>query len=167
MPGAIPGDTATDFVVVVSRDEGRWAASTPPLRVGDDLDALVAAMRQEWSDVGTFGFVSVAEDFFVTVRVGTHGDVHLLLSDSTAALEWPIARQVLDRLGLPVPSDDDLDDMQPAGDLGLFADLGLGAGEVEDLLGDIESFPDEMLSDIAGRLGFGDVFERALDDALD
>lgn len=166
MPNPTSEGTATDFVVLVARDEGQWSASALPTRVGDDLDGLVRALRQEPSDVGTFGFVSVADDFFVAVRVDTHGELSLLLSDATAASEWPVARQVLDELDLPEPDDEEIDDVQPVGNLHMFDDLGLDARELGTLLGDLDLYPDEMLSGIARRLGFGEAFERAVDVAM-
>ncbi len=52
-------------------------------------------------------------------------EMRLLLSDVTAATDWPIARSVVDHLELPLPDDDE--DQEPAGDLGIVADLGMGA----------------------------------------
>jgi putative tRNA adenosine deaminase-associated protein len=104
----------------------------------------------------------VADDFFVAARVTGDG-VRLLLSDVTAADEWPFAREVLERLGLPEPSDEDFDDIVPAGDLALLADLGLPEMELSLLLSDIDAYADEMLFSIARRLGFGDELERLVD----
>jgi putative tRNA adenosine deaminase-associated protein len=89
--------------------------------------------------------------------------VRLLLSDVTAAAEWDLADQVLDCLGLDVPDDDDLDRVEPAGDLDLFDDLGLGALEVAVLLSDLDAYADELLSSLAARLGFGQRYERVVD----
>ena len=49
----------------------------------------------------------------------------LLFDARVLAWFWPFAREELERLGLPEPSDEDFDDIVPAGDLALFADLGL------------------------------------------
>jgi len=86
-----------------------------------------------------------------------------LLSDVTAADEWPLARAVLERLGLPEPSDDDFDEIVPAGDLSIFADLGLPEMELSLLLSDIDAYADEMLFSIARRLGFGNELEKIVD----
>jgi putative tRNA adenosine deaminase-associated protein len=163
--GAWPdGGNGTDFVVAIVRDEGRWSASVLPPRIGGDLDALVAALRQEPSDVGTLGFVSVAEDFFVAARATVSGRPLLLVSDAAAATESHIGRQVLERLRQPVVTEEEV---MPAGDLAMFSDLGMDSRELEALLADLELFPDEMLAGIANRLGFGEEFERAVDDATD
>src|SRR5205085_6888973 len=95
-----------------------------PEAATSSLEHFLAVLRQQPGEVGTVGLVDVADDFFVVARVAGD-DVRLLLSDVTAADEWPLAREVLEWLGVPEPSDDDLDDVVPAGDLSLFSDLGI------------------------------------------
>src|SRR5690606_39367067 len=95
------------------------------------------------------------EDFFVIVRVGVTG-TRVLLSDVTAVEEWELAESVIEFLGLPDPEDDD---EGPAGDLGLLADLGMHPIDMGVLIDDDDRYPDEMLSDIAHRLGFGPEFD--------
>ena len=53
--------------------------------------------------------------------------------------------------------------MWPAGDVGIFADLGLDEMELSALLGDLDAYADEMLLSVADRLGFADVYDRALE----
>jgi putative tRNA adenosine deaminase-associated protein len=155
-------DAGRVFAVVCSREEGQWEIGLLPERASSSLEAFLAAVRQQPGDGGALGFVDVADDFFVATRITGDG-VRLLLSDVTAADEWPFARQVLDRLGLPEPSDEDFDDIVPAGDLAMFADLGLPEMELGLLLSDVDAYADEMLMSIARRLGFGDEFERLVD----
>lgn len=145
-----------DFALVAYREEGVWQlGELPHDRVGD-LEELVTELRRYPGDFGSIGFIAIDEDFFVIVRVaGT--EVRLLLSDVTAASEWPIARDVVDELELPVPEDDD--DPAPAGDLGIVSDLGFGAMDMGALLDDLESYPDEVLGDIASKLGFGGLYD--------
>ncbi len=155
---------AIDFAVAAYREDGAWAISTLPARAATELDVLVRTLAQLPSEVGTLGMVSVDDDFFVVARVsGRH--VRLLLSDVGAATESPLARAVLERLDLPLPDDDD-DQIQPAGDLGIVADLGLTATALGALCDDPDLFPDELLGDIAARLGFGRQFDDMLDSAL-
>jgi len=90
----------------------------------------------------------------------------LFLSDVTAAVDYPLARQVLEALDIPVPSDDDLDQVLPAGDLSIFADLGLDEMELGAVSADLDLYPEDAVAHIAERLRFGDVVERALDTAL-
>jgi putative tRNA adenosine deaminase-associated protein len=110
----------TDFAVIVYREEELWEADVLPTALTADLDGLVQALRRQPSTGGTIGFAGVGNDFFVAIMVFGE-DVSLFLSDLTAAVDYPLARQVLDALDIPVPSDDDLDQVLPAGDLSIFA----------------------------------------------
>jgi putative tRNA adenosine deaminase-associated protein len=146
-----------DFALVAYREEGVWQVQEVDPEKAADLDGFAAELRRYPGDGGSLGLVSVDEDFFLLVRV-LGPAVRLLLSDVTAATDWPIARSVVDHLELPLP--DDEEDQEPAGDLGIVADLGLGAMDMGALLDDYELYPDEMLGDIAGKLGFGSQYDE-------
>jgi hypothetical protein len=60
-------------------------------------------------------------------------------------------------LDIPVPDDEDLDQMLPAGDLLIFADLGIDKMDLGALAGDLDLFLDEVLASIARRLCGGGV----------
>jgi putative tRNA adenosine deaminase-associated protein len=158
----MPDQPGVDFAVVAYREEGQWEVGGLPLWVAEDLAALLRVLRQQPSEGGTIGMVSFDDDYFVAVRL-FGDDVRLLLSDVTAADESPLARQVLAALDLPIPAGDDLEHVQPAGDLGIFADLGMSAMDLGALCGELDLYPDEMLSDIATKLGFADAFDQAVD----
>jgi putative tRNA adenosine deaminase-associated protein len=163
-PQDVESAAAIDFAVAAYRDEGEWTVSPLPPRAATDLDVLTHALGQLPSDVGTIGMVSVDEDFFVLARV-SGGHIRLMLSDVGAATESPLALAVLERLALPAPDDDD-DQIQPAGDLAILSDLGLSAMELGSLCDDEELYPDEILADVADRVGFGRDFEELLDTVL-
>ena len=112
------------------------------------------------------GFVSIAEDFFLAVRI-LGDDSRFLLSDVTAAHDWPLAREAVERMGLPMPEGDELDDVRPAGDLRIFDDLGVGPDELDLLCGDLDLYPDEMLASVATRIGFGEQFDATLESLPD
>ena len=150
------GVDAVDFALVAYREEGVWQVQELAEDTTDDLDHLAVELRRYPGDGGSIALVSVDEDFFLIVRV-LGPETRLLLSDVTAATDWPIARAVVDRLDLPLP--DDEEDQEPAGDLGIVADLGMAAMDMGALLDDVELYPDEMLSDIAARLGFGTQYD--------
>ncbi len=156
---------AIDFAVAASCEEGVWSLAALPPRAATELDVLLRALGQLPSDVGTVGMVSIDEEFFLLARVSGGGHVRLLLSDVGMATESPLARAVVDRLDLPPPDDDD-DQIQPAGDLSILADLGLAATELGAICDDVDLYPDELLHDIADRLGFGDAFDDVLDSVL-
>ncbi len=148
-----------DFALVAYREEGAWQLEELTPDSAADLDVFAEELRRWPGDGGALGLVSVDEDFFILVRV-LGPQLRLLLSDITAATDWPLARAAVERLALPLP--DDEDDEAPAGDLGIVADLGMGAMDMGALLDDLDLYPDEMLGDIAGRLGFGSLFDQTI-----
>ncbi len=146
-----------DFVLVAYREEGVWQLQELPADTLGNLDTLAHELRRWPGDGGSIGLVSVDEDFFLLVRV--LGDqVKVLLSDVTAATDWPIARSALEHLELPTPADDD--EQVPAGDLAIVSDLGMGAMDMGALLDDFDLYPDELLGDIARQIGFGSLFDE-------
>ena len=156
----------TDFAIIVYREEDHWEADALPAAVTADLDGFVRALRRQPSIGGTIGFAGVDDFFFVAVRV-LGDDVSLFLSDLTAAADYPLARQVLEALDIPVPSDgEELDQVLPAGDMSIFADLGLDEMELGAISADLDLYPEDAVAHIAERLRFGDAVERALDIAL-
>ncbi len=154
-----PGSDAS--AVVVYREDGVWQAGLLPDALTEDLEGLVAAVRQQPGDSGGLALVDVAHEFFVVVRVAG-GVERLLLSDVTAAVAWDLAQQVVERLDLDVPGDDDLEDVWPAGDLAIFSDLGMDEMELGAVLSDLDAYADEMLATIGARLGFAPAYERVV-----
>jgi putative tRNA adenosine deaminase-associated protein len=148
-----------DFALVAYREEGLWQLEELSAETAGDLDRFANELRRWPGDGGSLGLVSFDEDFFLMVRV-LGADTKILLSDITAATDWPIARAAVEELELPLPDDDD--DQAPAGDLGIVSDLGMGAMDMGALLDDLELYPDEMLGDIATRLGFGALYDEAV-----
>ncbi len=148
-----------DFALVAFRQDGVWQLQDLAPTAFDTIASLGQALRHVSGDEGAVGMVAVDEDFFVIVRVDGPR-TRVLLSDVTAADEWELAQSAIDFLGLPPPEDDDIE--VPAGDLGLLDDLGLHAIEMGALLDDVELYPDEMLSEVARRLGFGELFDDAV-----
>jgi putative tRNA adenosine deaminase-associated protein len=148
-----------DFAVAAYREEGVWQVVELVHDVLTDVERLAHALRRFPGDGGALGLVAVDEDFFVLVRV-TGPTLRVLLSDITAADEWELARSAVELLGLPEPEDDD--EQAPAGDLDLLGDLGMTAMDMAVLLDDLDLYPDEMLSDVARRLGFGSQFDEAV-----
>lgn len=157
--------STSDFAVVVYREDETWDAEVLPASFAENLDSLIRALKQQPSLGGTIGLAAVGDDFFVALRV-IGSRVSVFLSDLTASVDWPLARQVLEYLDIPIPDDEDLDQVLPAGDLSIFADLGIDEMDLGALAGDLDLFPDEVLASIARRLGFGPAMERALDVAI-
>src|SRR6059058_749528 len=156
----------TDFAVIVYREEDQWEADALPSAVTADLDDFVQALRRQPSMGGTIGFAGVDDFFFVAVRV-LGDDVSMFLSDLTAAVDYPLARQVLEALDIPVPGDDEeLDQVFPAGDMSIFADLGLDEMELGAISADLDLYPEDAVAHIADRLRFGEAVRLALAEAV-
>ena len=153
--------TSGDFCIAVYREDNVWEAEVLPVAMIENLDSIIGTLRQQPSIGGVIGLTAVGDDFFVITRV-IGGHVSVFLSDLTASVDWPLARQVLEYLDIPVPYDEDLDQVLPAGELSILADLGVDEMELCALSGDLDLFPDEVLSSLARRAGFGAAFDRAL-----
>lgn len=150
---------AIDYALAAYREDGVWQLQELAETVLDSVESIAHGLRRFPGDGGAIGIVSVDEDFFVLVRVAG-STTRVLLSDVTAADEWELAQSAVEFLGLPTAEDED--EQVPAGDLDLLGDLGMHAMDMGVLLDDVELYPDEMLSDIARRLGFGDQFDDAI-----
>lgn len=147
---------AIDLAVVAYRDEGRWSLADLSGRALDDIDTIAKELRRYPGENGALALIAIDEDFVLLVRTQGH-DVRVLLSDATAATDWTLARSAIDHIGVHVEDDDD---QAPAGDLAIVADLGLAAADMGALLDDLDLYPDEVLSEIAGQLGFGERFDE-------
>jgi putative tRNA adenosine deaminase-associated protein len=169
---AMPEVNETDFAIIVFREDDRWDADVLPVAVTSDLTGFIRALRQQPSIAGTIGLAGIDDYFFVAVRV-LGSQVSVLLSDIGAALDYSLAEQVLDYLEIPVPAEEDIDQVLPVGDLSIFADLGLDEMDLAAICSrldlDADDPPDSVedaMESIAARLGFGPAMERALDLAL-
>jgi putative tRNA adenosine deaminase-associated protein len=153
------------FAVVAFRDGTQWRVEPLPPAVLGDLGVLLSALRSQPPEGGPFVIASVEDEFFVIARQEGRR-TSLLLSDLTAAVEFPLAEQAINKLGEEPPADDELDEVWPVGDLELFSDLGLPEEEMEDILDDLDALPDEMLDTIVDRLGLTEQYGAATAAAL-
>lgn len=148
------------YAVAAFRDGGGWRCEPLPPSVLDDLSVLLQALRSQPPEGGPFVVAVVGQEFFLLARqAGAH--INLMLSDLTAAVEFPLAAQVLERFGEDPPADDEMDEIWPLGDLDLLEDLGLSEDEMEAIVDDLDAFPDEMLDAIAERIGIAEPFGAA------
>ncbi|MCW2815649.1 MAG: hypothetical protein JWN84_3104 [Nocardioides sp.] len=149
---------AVDFAVAAFRDDGSWVVQELAHDLEADVDSLAGALRRFAGDEGAMAMVGLDDDFFVIVRV-SGSLTRVLLSDVGAVDDWELAESAVEFLGLPYPEDDD---DEVAGDLDLLGDLGLPALELGLMLDDVDAYPEELLSDIARRVGFGELFDDAV-----
>lgn len=149
-----------DFVIAVYREDGRPLAVPIDYDLANDFDELIRQLGRLPGDSGAVGFVSIAGEFFVACRVRGRA-VEVLLSDSGAANDWPLARDIMDYLGEEMPDEDD--DSVPVGDLEMFAANGLRAFELEQIATDYDADSDELVLQIVRKLKVGPEFERAVE----
>jgi len=148
---------AEDISVIAWHEDGRWSVAELET---DDLTEIIDRLKGQHTNGGAVALLSVNEDFFIVARaLGTN--LQMMISDVTFALEDDLAADLVDVLDLPFPEEDD--ESQPGGDIDLLVDLGMNVMEIEALASDPELFPDEAVSAIAHRLGFGAQFDELYD----
>ena len=152
------------YAVAVHRDSGQWHVEPLPPTVLADLGVLLQALRSQPPEGGPFVVASVDDEFFLIARQ-EGARISMLLSDMTASVEYPLAEQALSRLGEDPPEDDELDEVFPVGDLDLFTDLDLPEDEMEQILDDLDAYPEDLLESIVNRLGLSDEFANATESA--
>jgi putative tRNA adenosine deaminase-associated protein len=156
-------DDDIDIVIAAYREDGQALVQALDKDLANDLEELIIQLRRLPGDAGALGFVSLVEEVAVLVRVrGQH--VQVLLNDSAAANEWPIARDVADYLNIDVPDDDDDDEeAEPIGDLGILADLGVSEFDLETLVDDLDLGSDQLLAELAQKINIGSEFKRVVE----
>lgn len=169
VPASSGAPTAPDLVALVSRTEvdgSSWEVELLPARLADDLDDLVAALRQSGGGRDALGLVNLEDEVAVLVRVGAGGagsPVRLLLSDVTAAWAYDLARDIVEALDVEVPDEDDLDEVWPVGDLSMLSDLGADEMQVGAVLSDTDAYAGELLDRLARLAGFGPQWGRVVE----
>lgn len=148
-----------DLVVALYREDGQPVVLALDPDLANDLDALITQLRRIPGDGGAVGFVSIAAEFFTIVRVrGKH--VQVFLSDVIASGDWPIARDVVDFLGLDVPDEDE--ESAPVGDLDILHDAGLHDFELEAIAGEYDEDSTALLEQVAKKIKFGPQYTKAV-----
>ena len=149
-----------EFAVLAWREDGKWNLSRLPDDAIQDIGIALDALRAQQVDGGAIAMLSIDDQFFIIIRqIGAK--MQMVLSDVITALDYEIAAEVLELSDIDFPAEDDAD--EPAGDLNIFADLGLDAMELQMICDDDEMFPDEQLEVISRRIGFGDQFVELVD----
>ena len=152
-----------DFVIAAYREDGQVNVVGLNDDLANDLEELIVQLRRLPGDAGAIGFVSLVEEVFVAARVrGRH--VQVVLNDAAAALDWPIARDVVDLLGEELP--DPEDDAEPMGDLTMFADLGLSDFDLGAIIDNLDLGSDQALMEIADKINIGPQFRKVAEAAL-
>jgi putative tRNA adenosine deaminase-associated protein len=160
-------DDEIDFVLAAYREDGQPYVQSLGKDLANDLEELIVQLRRLPGDAGALGFVSLVEEVFVITRVrGQH--VQVLLSDAAAAGDWPIARDVVDYLGEePVDEDEDEEEGEPIGDLGIVADLGLSDFDMGAIIDNLDLSSVEMLVEVADKIKLNPLFRKAVEAAVE
>jgi putative tRNA adenosine deaminase-associated protein len=157
-------DDELDFVLAGYREDGQPYVQSLGKDLANDLEELIIQLRRLPGDAGALGFVSLVEEVFVIARVrGQH--VQVLLSDAAAASDWPIARDVVDYLG-EEPLEEDEEEGEPIGDLGIVADLGLSDFDMGAIIDNLDLSSVDMLIEIADKIKLNPQFRKAAEAAV-
>ena len=147
-----------DFGVIAWREDGVWRASR--LVNTRDLGSIMDQLKAQQGEGGSIALIAIDEEFFLIARC-SGSTMQMMLSDVTYAIEYEIAADLIDALDLPYPEDED--DPQPGGDVDLLTDFGISAMDLEVMSDDLEMYPEEQITVLAGRLGFSDQFDQLYD----
>ena len=157
------GETPYGFAVAVVHENATWRCSPLSPRALTSLSAAETELRELRSSGAVFGLLDIDDEFFLIVRPAPSG-TRLLLSDATAALDYDIAAEALDKLDADL-DDEDLEEADPfeEGDLGVLSDIGLPEGVLGVIVSDIDMEIEEQIDAIAQRMGFESELSAVLD----
>src|ERR1700723_1334523 len=135
-------DPADGFGGAVVREEGKWRCSAMGPKALASLGDAETELRELRSAGAVFGLLDVDDEFFIIVRPAPSG-TRLFLSDATAALDYDIAAEALEKLD----ADIDYDELDPdapfeEGDLGVLSDVGLPEGVLGVIISDTDLYAD-------------------------
>ena len=159
----VAGDTPDGFAVAVVHENATWRCSPMSPEALTSLAVAETELRELRSAGAVFGLLDIDDEFFLIVRPAPSGTL-LLLSDATAALDYDIAAEALEKLDADIAMED-LEDAEPfeEGDLGVLADVGLPNAVLSVILDETDLYADEQLGRIAREMGFAEEFAAVLD----
>jgi len=144
-----------DFGVIAWHEDGVWSVSQ--LAGTRDLSEIIDVLKGQQTNGGAVALIAIDEEFFIIARA-RGAQLQVMLSDVTYSAEYDIAADVIDMLDLPYPEEED--EPQPGGDIALLTDLGVSAMELELMSDDLDLYPEEQITALAHRLGFGEQFDE-------
>lgn len=158
------GDAPDGFAVAVVQEDGKWRCAAMLAASLTSLTAAENELRELRSAGAVFGLLDVDDEFFMVVRPAPSG-TRLFLSDATAALDYDIAAEVLEKLDADI-EDEDLESAEPfeEGDLGVLSDIGLPEAVLGVILDESDHlYADEQVGRIAREMGFADELSVVLE----
>lgn len=162
-PESGTADTPYGFAVAVVRENATWRVSPLSSQALTSLSAAETELRELRAAGAVFGLLDVDDEFFIIVRPAPSGTL-LLLSDATAALDYDIASEALEKLAADIATEE-LEESDPfeQGDIGVLADVGLPEAVLSVILDESDLYADEQLGRIAREMGFADELSAVLD----
>jgi putative tRNA adenosine deaminase-associated protein len=157
-------DVPDGFAVAVVREDGTWRCTALRPDALTSQSAAETELRELRSAGAVFGLLDIDDEFFVIVRPAPSG-TRLLLSDATAALDYDIAAEVLEKLDADF-DEEELESADPfeEGDLGVLSDIGLPEAVLGVILDESDDlYADEQVGRIAREMGFADELAAVLD----
>ncbi|KRE26916.1 tRNA adenosine deaminase [Mycobacterium sp. Soil538] len=157
-------DVPDGFAVAVVREDGKWRCTSLRSDALTSLSAAETELRELRSAGAVFGLLDIDDEFFVIVRPAPSG-TRLLLSDATAALDYDIAAEVLEKLDADI-DEEELERADPfeEGDLAVLSDIGLPEAVLGVILDESDDlYADEQVGRIAREMGFADELAAVLD----
>jgi hypothetical protein len=133
-------DDEIDFVLAAYREDGQPYVQSLGKDLANDLEELIVQLRRLPGDAGALGFVSLVEEVFVI-------------------------RDVVDYLG-EEPLEEDEEEGEPIGDLGIVADLGLSDFDMGAIIDNLDLSSVDMLIEIADKIKLNPPFRKAAEAAV-
>ena len=149
---------SVDFGCIAWHEDGRWNVNS--LTSTRDIGSVIDSIKAQQTNGGAIALIAI-EDEFVIIARALGGQMQMMISDVTYALDYEVAAELVEVLDLEFPEEED--ESQPGGDLDLLTDLGVSEMELLSILDDTELYPDEQLEAIANRLGFGEQFNQVIE----
>lgn len=153
------------FAVAAFGVDGGWRLQELPEESLDSLDDLLAALRSQRAEGAVVGLVCLDDDWCALLRP-VPGGVRILLSDATAALDYDLAADILDDLGMDTPTEEEAeesDEAWPEGDFDLLEDLDTSEQFLSVIFDDEDLYASEQILRVAEELGFGGDLADLLD----
>lgn len=152
------------YALAVARENEQWNILALDASALTDVDSAAKQVKNMRSAGPAFALLNVDDEFFIIIRPTPAGN-RMLLSDATAAIDYEIAEQVLQRLNIDTPDlpPDQIADTEPwgEGDFGILEDVGLPEPIAEIIVSETDLYADEQLESIAERLGCEDELIQA------
>ncbi|MGH8793432.1 MAG: tRNA adenosine deaminase-associated protein [Stackebrandtia sp.] len=165
------------FAAAATRVDDVWEAFEVDLDGVGDLDEVIDRMRELGSGASpVVMFVEADDEYLVVLRLDDGDSLRVFGSDAPYASESRLGAVLLSDVDVETPGevvdddDDDSDtpvsselDAQPVGEPDLLEDLDVSAALLLELCAKDGMLPSDVIAEVAGQMGCGDVMEEVHD----